>query len=135
MDYGWFVILNGVLYVLIAVFTIPLHVIVAMVSFLVEVFCDDFVLVNSQNRNCKEAHYFEVNILSLITLIDNISRILLSLALADVVQLLFQGIGGLYICMGVPLDDIFNNVMGFCMNGLWGVTLIQHVMLALNRLR
>jgi hypothetical protein len=35
----------------------------------------------------------------------------------------------------MQLDDTFNDVIGFAMNGLWTVTLLQHVALALNRLK
>jgi hypothetical protein len=62
-------------------------------------------------------------------------RILLSLACADILQLFIHGLSGFFILIGVPMNDTFNDVIGFTMNGLWTVTLLQHVALALNRLK
>lgn len=106
MEYSWFVKLNGVLYVLIALFTIPLHILVAI----------SIVKTGAIRKR--------------ITL-----RILLSLAYADIVQLIIQGFAGFSIVIGIKLNDTVNDSIGFIMGFLWPVTLFQHVTLAINRLQ
>ncbi|KAI6209862.1 hypothetical protein M3Y96_00266000 [Aphelenchoides besseyi] len=50
-------------------------------------------------------------------------RILLSLSIADFIQLVCHGIGGLSIVTGVPLNYTFNSFIGAAMNMLWALTL------------
>jgi ammonia channel protein AmtB len=118
MAYSVFVKLNGVLYVLIALITVPTYILV--------------ILSIIRTGSIKKS----------ITL-----RILLSLAHANIVQLIIHGIAGFSIIIGVELNDTVNDVMGFIMGFLWWVlqdkkklelrpvTSFQHFALALNRLK
>jgi hypothetical protein len=106
MEYTLFAQLNGVLYVLIALTSVPVHILV--------------VIAIIKTGSVKKS----------ITL-----RILLSLAYADIVQLIIQGIAGFSIVIGVELSETSNNLMGSIMAFFWPVTLFQHVTLAFNRLQ
>ncbi|KAI6231985.1 hypothetical protein M3Y95_00439200 [Aphelenchoides besseyi] len=106
VSYDWFIVLNGGLYVLIAIISCPLHILVS--------------LAMMRTGTVKKR----------ITL-----RILLSLSIADFIQLVCHGIGGLSIVTGIPLNYTFNSFIGAAMNMLWALTLVQHVALAVNRLK
>jgi hypothetical protein len=90
MAYSVFVGLNGVLYVLIALITVPIYILVII----------SIIKTGSIKKS--------------ITL-----RILLSLANANIVQLIIHGIAGFSIIIGIELNDTVNDVMGFIMGFLW----------------
>ncbi|KAI6192032.1 hypothetical protein M3Y97_00292000 [Aphelenchoides bicaudatus] len=101
---GWYTF-YGLCFLLVSSVTLPLHILIGYAVFRMSSFRRRIVL-----------------------------PMVFSLSVCDTIQLVAHALSGLLILINGELDLTLNIIIGMTLEGLWCVTLYQHVAIALNRL-